>query len=348
MILVTGGTGMLGSYLLYHLTLNNNFIFALKRKNSSIRNCYSVFLNLNPEKAQLLFDRIQWIEGSLFDLPFLEELIPKCTEIYHCAAKITFNESKEKEIFKVNLNATTNLLNFSINKIQKFCYISSIFALPIQSEFEKIDEKSEFTSKKDYCSYGLSKYAAELEVFRASQEGLNVVIVNPGVIVGSFHWNRKSDVLFHLNNKKRAFSTSGNSFLIDVEDVVKSCIELMNQNIFGEKFILVSNPISYKEQTNLIRKILNKRPSVSIKKSTLKLIFLFLNPLKLIFKSLERKFDTKKLNVLTSKKIISNQKIKNILGIQFLSAEQTLIKHTQNFKNYLDESNVEIYRNSKK
>jgi len=334
MIFVTGGTGLLGSYLLYYLIESQREILVLKQKDSLIEPILAVFKELNPENAIDYFNKINWIEGSLFDLDFLENTFKKVDEVYHCAAFISFDESNSKEIFKINLEATINLLNFSIDKVAKFCYVSSIAALGKSFENDEVNEETEFKNKNDYSSYGLSKYAAEVEVFRASQEGLNTVIVNPGVILGSHHWERKSSLVFKLNQKKYSYSTSGISYLVDVEDVVKCMIQLMDKNIFNQRYVLVSNPISYTNQNDLIRTLFGKPKSIFINN----FYFILIVKIALIFKPFTKKLN--ELNKYTAKALISqqkisNEKIKKELGFEFISTEDSLKKHTKNYIKYL-------------
>ncbi|MCB9203284.1 MAG: NAD-dependent epimerase/dehydratase family protein [Flavobacteriales bacterium] len=335
MILVTGGTGLLGSYLLFYLLEKQSDVCVLTRENSSTENTLKVFKELNPSQGNELFNQIKWIEASLFDIPLLEEIIKNNSvdEIYHCAGLISFDESKKKKIFKINYESTVNLLNIAIDKkINKFCYISSIASLG-KSENGIINEKSEFNNKDNYSSYALSKRAAEMEVFRASQEGLNTVIVNPGVIIGSHHWNKKSSLLFKLNDRKKAYHTSGLSHLIDASDVAKCSIELMENNLFNEKFILVSNSISFKNQNNIIRSVFNKKSSIYISDSKLN-AFYYLSKLLKPFTNKLNEFNRYTVDALTNKQNISNQKVKETLNFEFISVEDSLKHHAKNYLKY--------------
>ena len=336
MVLVTGSTGLVGSYLLYYLLESGKQIRAMKRKSSSIVAVKNVFQELNSEKAEIYFNSIQWIEGEIDDFFFIEEAIKGCKEIYHCLALITFDETYQNELFRVNCDFTKLLVDLSIeHKIKKFCYFSSIAALGKSINNQAIDEKTTFDLKLNLSSYARSKYAAEMEVFRASQEGLSVVIVNPGVIIGSHHWTRKLSMMFELNKRKFAFSSSGISHLVDVHDVAKCSLELMEKNIFNQKFILVSNGISYKNQNDIFRKVYGKNPTILASKFLVSLLYYLTLPFKFISKT-RRELSSYTLNALFSIDKISNKKIIETLNYTFIPTEESIEDHAKNYLKYIN------------
>lgn len=336
MVLVTGSTGLVGSYLLYYLLEKGKQVRAMKRKTSSVVAVKNVFKELNPKKAEIYFDSIQWIEGEINDLFFIEDAVKGCEEIYHCLALITFDETYQNELFRVNCNFTKLLVDLSIeHKIKKFCYFSSIATLGKSLKNQTIDEETTFDLKSNLSSYARSKYAAEMEVFRASQEGLSVVVVNPGVIIGSHHWTRKLSMMFELNKRKFAFSSSGISHLVDVRDVAKCSIELMEKNIFNQKFILVSDGISYKNQNDIFRKIYNKNPTILVSKFLVKLLYYLTLPFKFISKT-RKELSRYTFNALFSTDKISNKKIRKTLNYTFISAEESIEYHAKNYLKYIN------------
>ena len=94
-------------------------------------------------------------------------------------------------------------------------------------------------------NYAISKYKAEMEVWRAKEEGLNVCVVNPGVILGYGDFTKGSIVLFNSVYKGMPFYTTGVNGYIDVQDITKVCFQLMEQNIFGQRYILVRRKYKY-------------------------------------------------------------------------------------------------------
>jgi len=330
MIFVTGGTGILGSYLLLQLCENGNQIRALKRKSSDTNAVLELF-KLYSNNAERLFKQIDWIEGSLDNIEFIDSILNDCNEIYHCAAIVSYDERKRDEIFKTNIQYTQNLVNVSLTKnIKSFCFVSSIAVLDTANNEGIIDESSEWNKEISHSSYAESKYLSEMEVWRASEEGLNVVIVNPGIILGSSHFMQSSGTIFSTHFSKNSFYTSGNAGFVDAKDTAFCMIKLMEEKQYGERFILISESKSYKEVADFLREKFNKKPSKYVPNIILKIG---------VYVSFILKYFIPKLNELTManyKSIttlskLSNQKIKKRLQFEFITVEDSLNENSTNF-----------------
>jgi nucleoside-diphosphate-sugar epimerase len=267
MILVTGGTGLVGSHLLYQLTQKNDTIRAIYRTDKKQNHVKKIF-SYYTDDVQQYFSKIEWIQADITDTPSLEPVFKNITEVYHCAALVSFNPKDYRKMRQVNIEGTANIVNFSIeNKIKKFCFVSSIAAVGDAINGKPITEENEWTDTGDNNDYSITKYGAEMEVWRGSQEGLDVVIVNPGVVLGSGFWQESSGELFTQINKGFKFYTEGITGFVGVKDVVKAMIELMNSDIKNERFILVSENKSFKDILFTIADGLNKkRPSIKTSK----------------------------------------------------------------------------------
>jgi nucleoside-diphosphate-sugar epimerase len=246
MILVTGATGLVGSHLLVALLQEKEEVKALYRSNAQIEKTKKVFAHKNQLD---LFDNIQWIKGDITDIPSLEKAFEKVTHVYHCAAVVSFEPKEEEKIRKVNIEGTANVVNCCLDfKIQKLCHVSSIAALGDTKAHETfITEATEWNFEKQHSDYAISKYGAEMEVWRGYQEGLDVVMVNPGVIFGYGFSNLGSDLFVQWVKKRIPFYTEGIIGIVGVTDLVRSMITLMKSEISGERFIVVGENCSYKE-----------------------------------------------------------------------------------------------------
>ena len=265
MILVTGGTGLVGSHLLYQLLLENDSIRAIHQKNSDLNAVKRVF-QFYGGQSEILFNKIRWVEASLNNLPDLEVAFEDVNFVYHCAAIVSFDSKDYQKMRRVNIEGTTNIVNLCIkNKIEKLCFVSSVAAIENGIEGELMDETDNWNNATDKSGYAITKYGAEMEVWRASQEGVPVVIVNPGVIIGSGFWKKGSGKLFSNVQKGLKFFTEGVTGFVGVQDVVKIMIELMSSSIRNQRYILVSENLSYKEMLFMIADALNKpRPKMRI------------------------------------------------------------------------------------
>ena len=266
MILVTGATGLVGSHLLVQLLQENEEVKALFRSEKQIEKVKNVFAFHNQTA---LFNKINWEKGDITDIPSLEIAFENVTHVYHCAALISFDPSDEDELRKINIEGTANVVNCCIDfSVKKLCHVSSIAALGNPKEHETtITEETEWNPEELHSDYAITKYGAEMEVFRGHQEGLEFVIVNPGVIFGYGFPKKGSDVIIQSVKKGLSFYTKGNIGIVSVEDVVKSMMQLMKSNNNGERYTIVGENISTKALLDFISEELNlKKPSIEATK----------------------------------------------------------------------------------
>ena len=275
MILVTGGTGLVGSHLLYHLARTNDTVLAIYRTKATIKKVATVFSYYTEDTISLL-KKIQWIQADITEIPSLHRVFSYAiTYVYHCAALVSFDSKEYKKMRSVNIDGTANIVNFCIEKrVQKLCFVSSIAAIGDAVGEKKIDEESEWNNTEDSYGYSITKYGAEIEVWRGSQEGIDVVVVNPGVIIGSGFWKEGSGKLWDTINKGLRFYTEGVTGFVGVKDVVRMMIELTQGSVKNERFILVSENKSFKDVLFSIAKYLHKKaPSIKIGKPIMSLLW---------------------------------------------------------------------------
>ncbi len=320
MILVTGATGLVGSHLLVKLLQENEEVKALFRSVKQIEKVKNVFAFYHQNA---LFDKINWVQGDITDIPSLEIAFENITHVYHCAALISFDPSDEDELRKINIEGTANVVNCCIDfGIKKLCHVSSIAALGNPKEHETIiTEETEWNPEELHSDYAITKYGAEMEVWRGHQEGLEVVIVNPGVIFGYGFPKKGSDVIIQSVKKGLSFYTKGNVGIVSVNDVIYCMIKLMRSEINGERYVIVAENIENKKLLTYISKILNiKSPTIE---ATNTIISIAWRLDWLLSKILWRK---RKLTKITAKATTSNKlydasKIKSELGIIFQKKE---------------------------
>lgn len=259
MILVTGGTGLVGAHLLLELLKKEKDIFALKRPSSDINITKRIF-SYYTDDFQNIFDKIKWIDGDILDYQSITEALKDITKVYHCAAAVSFQSSDKQTIADTNRIGTANLVNACLESgIEKLIHVSSIGTLGRAGVTGIVDEDSQWNSKKTSV-YSTSKYHAEMEVWRAIAEGLNAVIVNPSIIIGPADWNKGSAKLFDTMYRGLKFYTRGSNGFVDVEDVVKLMIILMESDISAERFIINAENVPYKIFFTSMANALNVKP----------------------------------------------------------------------------------------
>ncbi|MTG98055.1 MULTISPECIES: NAD-dependent epimerase/dehydratase family protein [Myroides] len=259
MKLVTGATGMVGAHLILQLLRNEPVVRAIYRHENSIKKTQSFF---KLKKSEDLFLKIEWVKADLLDVPALEIAFQNITEVYHCAALVSFDPRDEKVLRQTNIEGTANLVNLAIAfEVEKFCHVSSIAALGETLAKNKIiNEKTNWNPELYHSDYAITKYGAEMEVWRGTQEGLKVIIVNPGIIFGQGFNYEGSNEFFQKIKKDFPFYTNGTAAIVSAEDVVNAMIHLMDSDLFNEKYIVVANNITYQELLNYIAELMNKKP----------------------------------------------------------------------------------------
>lgn len=264
MILVTGGTGLVGSHLLFDLCKSGERVRAIKRRESSVVNVKKVFEYYTSDAA-LLLKNIEWVDANLLDVYSLTDAMQDVTKVFHCAAMVSFEPKRAEEMMMINSEGTANMINAALAKgIKKFCHISSIATIGNAENGALADEETFWKSSPENSNYSISKYAAEREVWRAAAEGLDMVIVNPSLIIGAGNWQQSSSNIFSKAYKGIKFYTEGSTGFVDVRDVSALMILLMKSEIKNQRFLLSSENKSFQSFFNLIHQEFNK-PKPKIK-----------------------------------------------------------------------------------
>ncbi len=260
MILVTGGTGLVGAHLLYQLTQKEGKVRALRRSSSSVQQTKKTF-SYYTSKPEKYYSRIEWVEGDILDIDSLLQAMDGVEKVYHTAAMVSFNPKDKAEIMETNVTGTANVVNACLEKkIERLCYVSSIAALGRAGNNGITTEKSEWKNSQKISSYSFSKYEAEREVWRGIAEGLKAVIINPAIILGAGNFNTGSSRMFQTVYNGLMFYTRGVNGYVDVNDVAKAMILLMEGNFSGERFILSSEDLSYKKLFEMMAQSLGVKP----------------------------------------------------------------------------------------
>jgi nucleoside-diphosphate-sugar epimerase len=328
MVLVTGGTGLVGAHLLIHLLEKGEKVRAIYRNQDSTQKTKSLFLLY---KKEALYDSIHWIQADVLDIPSLESAFLGIEQVYHCAAMISFDPKEEDLVRKTNIEGTANIVNFCLTyNIKKLCHVSSIAALGDLAEHESIiTEETEWNPEKPHSDYAISKYGAEMEVWRGLQEGLEVVIINPGIIIGPGFWNQGSGELFTKVKNGLPFYTKGSTGFIAVSDIVNIMYQLMKSEINGERFTLISQNITFQNLLFAIADSLKvKRPKYH---ATLFMMTILSKLDWIVSNIFGRKRQLSKASARSSYStdLFSNEKIKNALNIEFTGVHDYINKITE-------------------
>ena len=332
MILVTGGTGLVGSHLLYKLIERGEKVKAIYRTKEKIKAVKHVF-SYYSSNYEALFSNIEWIEATLNDIPSLEVAFKNVTQVYHCAAFISFDTKDYQALRRINIEGTANIVNLGVsNNIKKLCYVSSIATIGKEVNDQLITEETHWNPEEDQGVYSITKYGAEMEVWRGTQEGLDAVVVNPGVIIGPGFWRGGgSGSLIKMVYKGMSRYTKGVVGYVDVNDVVKPMILLMEKDIFNERFILISENLSYQDFFTKTAVHLNVQAPKKLASKTLLSLAWRLDWMRSFLLNKRRRLMKQTTKTITTKAYYSNKKIKDAIDYKFKPIDESLAETCQFF-----------------
>lgn len=244
-ILVTGGAGLVGNELLHQL----------------LQQGYSVTAIHNSTPIRIVHPNLKTVQCNILDVTKLYEVMQGITCVHHCAAIVSFEAKEKYRLLKINIEGTANVVNACLDAgVKKIIHVSSVSALGRIREGQLINEEMNWTEETSNSIYGKSKYLGEMEVWRGTGEGLQAVSVCPSLILGGDNWNDGSSAVFKSAWNEFKWYTEGGGGFVDVRDVAKIMILLMNSEITNERFIVSAENLSYRHVFNSIAKCFNKKP----------------------------------------------------------------------------------------
>jgi len=334
LVLLTGSTGLVGGHMLVHLYQVGKKVRCLIRSSSSLEQLKLICTFYNQPFEELK-SSVEWVQGNTLDFIGLCDLMENVAEVYHCAAMVSFNSKNRMELIQTNVQGTSNMVDAAlISGVRKFCFISSIAALGSAPDQSPIQEDTPRKNDDKTSAYSESKFRSELEVWRAVSEGLNAVIVNPGIILGPGDAGKGSLLLFQTGRKGMPFYTKATTGYVDVRDVCTISVELMEKGLFNKRFILVSENAHNGTVFGLIAKEFGKKPPRMLAGK-------FLLKMSVLFSTLTG-WITGKTPQLTNDTIrsaknpqsYSNDRVRKALDYTFIPLSQTIRETSDFLKNH--------------
>ena len=309
-VFVTGGSGLIGSFL----------IPALLGKGYTVKASYRGHVPQIAGKEQVL-----WLEGDILDPIFLREALEDTEYVFHCAGLVSY-APQDKELLKhVNIEGTANVVDACLDHGSiKLCHVSSIAAIGKPKGVSVLTEDNKWDAAEYHSAYASSKYLGELEVWRGVSEGLDAVIVNPSVILGPADWHRSSTQLFKYVYNEKPFYTEGGANFVDVRDVVEAMMRLTFSDITGERYILSAEELSYKEFFRAVAACFGKKaPGVKVPPALTEIVWR-LERVRTWFTG-GRPLITKETARITGRHhLFSNEKVRKATGMGFRPIKDSL------------------------
>ncbi len=320
-VLVTGGTGFVGSYLLRYLIREGyTNVRALKRP--------QITLELVSEAA----NRVQWIEGDVLDPISLQEAMEGVHTILHCAAAVSYQPSDKQRVRAVNVQGTANIVNEALEAgVRKLIFIGSIAAVGYPQEGFLADEKTPWVWKKELSHYAVSKYHAEMEVWRGAAEGLEVCVVHPSIILGAGRWTEGALKVFPLVWRNFPICPPGKNGFVDVRDVARFIIRLMESGISGERFILSSENVAFLDVMRMLAAALSRRSPAFVAPGWLLTLAQLWNSIQSILTGQPGEITREAVYHASLEIGYNNQKSIDVLNWQYIPIAQTIAEAGQLF-----------------
>ncbi len=313
-VLVTGANGIVGTFLCKELSDNGHEVVGMVREHSDL----ALMRQYCPDVAL--------VKGDVLDLLSLVGAFEGKDLIVHCAAVVSFDSKDKHDLFVVNVEGTQNVINTCLSLgIPRVVHVSSVAALGRDKNKLELDEKAKWIEGELNSAYAKSKYLSELEAWRGDNEGLEVLVVNPSVVLGPASQKQSSGQLFDLAKKGKSLFVDGKFNYIDVRDLVKIVYLLIEKEAYGERYILNNGNISYQHFFGKTAKILGvNAPKVEVKRWQLYMLWPVFSLFSLLFR--KKSIVSKEMIQLTKYHFkYKNNKVNAFLdGFEYTSIDETL------------------------
>ncbi|MEO6303585.1 MAG: NAD-dependent epimerase/dehydratase family protein [Bacteroidia bacterium] len=331
MNLVIGATGILGSHVVLKLLQNDRPVIACKQANSDLKKVEKLF-SYYSDNSKELFQKIKWVDVDVTDIYSIEAALEGIKIVYNCSGFVSFEKKDHKKLFLINENGAANVVNACLHKqIDALCHVSSVATVNNSDYTVPLNEGVFWKSSGRESDYAISKYNGEREVWRGIEEGLNAVIVNPGVILSSGFWDQSSSKLFDTCYKGNKFYTDGSAGYIAAQDVAASMLFLIDKRLFNNRYILIEENYSFKEILDKIQSQLKRpKPSINAGKNLLTLARIA-DAFICSFSNKQRQITRPLINAALNKQLFSNTKIKAVFLPSFIPVNQAIEKVCADF-----------------
>jgi dihydroflavonol-4-reductase len=228
-VLVTGGTGFVGSAIVRHLLKAN----------------YEVRVLAHHKKNHILLEdlAVEIVSGDITNPDAVDKAVKSCSIVFDVASVYTFLPFWEKEakaLYKINVGGITNMLNASLkHNVQRFIHTSTIATIGKRPDGKPSDENTGFDFRRA-SHYARSKYLAEQEILKFCAKGLPAIILNPAIIIGERDYKPtpSGEIIVKFLNRKYPGYFDTIWSVADVDDVARAHIAAIDRGKIGGRYIL--------------------------------------------------------------------------------------------------------------
>lgn len=323
-VLVTGGTGFLGSYIIRELVEKGYATRGIRRGT-----------RLPAWIAPEILERTEWVEGDVLDVIALQDAMEGVDVVIHAAAVVSFVKRDRELMYQVNVEGTANVVNMALEKnVRRIIHISSVAALGRTAGGGYVNEEKKWEENKVNTHYARSKYKAELQVWRGISEGLEAVILNPSTILGYGDWHSSSCAIFRNIYEGFSWYSPGINGFVPVEDVSRAAVMMMESDISEERFIVNSDNWTFKKLQDTIAAGFNKPGPTRAAGPFLLSLAWRMEKIKSLITGRKPLITPESIRVAISKTYFENKKILNALpGFAFTPLEESIEQACRQYMN---------------
>ncbi len=244
---VTGATGHIGNVLVKELYYSGYQVTSLV---------------LPKDNYKMIEPYSEIVFGNILDREFLDRTITGYDIVFHLAGMVEIGSGKKKQIYKVNIQGTKNVVDSCIaNRIRRLVYTSSVHAIPELPKGQTMTEIREFDPKKVKGVYAKSKAMATDYVMSRMNAGTEIVVVHPSGVIGPYDYqlsNVSQIFVDYLLGRLTAYLKGGYNF-VDVRDVARGVMLAGEKGRNNETYILSGHDITVKELLDKIADFTGKK-----------------------------------------------------------------------------------------
>lgn len=251
--LVTGATGLVGMYRLAWRLERGWPTVALRREGSDVARTAAFLKDHLGAAFEAAWAALEWRTADLSEVMGLEEAMAGCERVFHAAGRVSFKPGDEARLKAVNQEGTANVVNAALGAgVKRLFHLSSVAALGrADGAAGPVHEEVEWEEGATASPYGVSKHAGELEAWRGAAEGLDVIVVNPTIILGDARYSESSGMVYRrVAEGRRYHPVGGNGFvgaadLIAVMAALDAKADRGEGGVLGERFVVSAEDLSY-------------------------------------------------------------------------------------------------------
>ncbi len=246
---VTGGTGFIGLNLVEHLSQSGWEVVALHRPNSRL-----TLLKKYP---------VRLVQGEIEDAASLKRAMPEAVDaVFHVAGDVSLWFGHSERQWRTNVEGTRNMVATALAKrARKFIHTSTSSVYGMQTgPFDETAPKL----GRDKFNYQRSKTAAEDEVAKGIDQGLDAVFLNPTNVIGPYDWSTWSRFIRLAANRQLFRIPPGRACYADVGAVVRAHVAAVEKGRTGHNYLLGGHDKSYAEIARMVCEMLGTPPNTMV------------------------------------------------------------------------------------